>query len=76
MSRRAKMRGAVGTVVRGRVRDLEEHRALGFPVGESLPAATRLTKEMQGDEAQLVLTFAGLRERNRHSIPVRCCESW
>ncbi|KAK9318919.1 RraA-like protein [Lipomyces orientalis] len=32
MSTRAQASGAVGTVVDGRVRDLQEHRALGFPV--------------------------------------------
>lgn len=32
MSRRAKARGAAGTVVCGRVRDLNEHMNLGYPV--------------------------------------------
>jgi len=32
MSNRAKYLGAVGTIVDGRVRDLQEHRDLGYPV--------------------------------------------
>lgn len=32
MSTRAQASGAVGTVVDGRVRDLQEHRDLGYPV--------------------------------------------
>lgn len=32
MSNRAQASGAVGTVVDGRIRDLQEHRALGYPV--------------------------------------------
>ena len=32
MSRRAKYSGAAGTVVDGRIRDLQEHRQLGFGV--------------------------------------------
>lgn len=32
MSNRAKHSGAVGTVVDGRIRDLQEHRALEYPV--------------------------------------------
>lgn len=32
MSTRAQYSGAVGTVVDGRIRDLQEHRDLGFPV--------------------------------------------
>lgn len=35
MSTCAQARGAVGTVVNGRVRDLAEHRDLGFPVRPS-----------------------------------------
>jgi regulator of RNase E activity RraA len=31
MTRRARVSGAVGTVVDGRVRDLQEHRGLGYP---------------------------------------------
>ena len=33
MSGRAQASGAVGTIVDGRVRDLQEHRDLGYPVG-------------------------------------------
>jgi regulator of RNase E activity RraA len=32
MSNRAKVAGAVGTVVDGRIRDLNEHRELDYPV--------------------------------------------
>jgi regulator of RNase E activity RraA len=32
MSNRAQASGAVGTIVDGRVRDLQEHRDLGYPV--------------------------------------------
>ena len=32
MSTRARYLGAVGTVIDGRLRDLQEHRDLGFPV--------------------------------------------
>jgi regulator of RNase E activity RraA len=32
MSNRAKVAGAVGTVVDGRIRDLNEHRELEYPV--------------------------------------------
>jgi regulator of RNase E activity RraA len=32
MSSRAKVAGAVGTVVDGRIRDLNEHRELDYPV--------------------------------------------
>lgn len=32
MSNRAKASGAVGTVVDGRIRDLQEHRDLNYPV--------------------------------------------
>jgi len=32
MSNRAKYSGAVGTVVNGRIRDLQEHRDLDYPV--------------------------------------------
>jgi regulator of RNase E activity RraA len=32
MSNRAQASGAVATVVDGRIRDLQEHRELGFPV--------------------------------------------
>jgi regulator of RNase E activity RraA len=35
MSTRAQASGAVGTVVDGTVRDLQEHRGLGFPVSFS-----------------------------------------
>jgi regulator of RNase E activity RraA len=35
MSNRAKYLGAVGTVIDGRLRDLQEHRDLEFPVGSS-----------------------------------------
>jgi regulator of RNase E activity RraA len=33
MSQRAKVAGAAGTIVDGRIRDLHEHRELGYPVG-------------------------------------------
>lgn len=36
MSNRAKYLGAVGTVIDGRLRDLQEHRDLEFPVSISL----------------------------------------
>ena len=36
MSARAKASGAVGTVVNGRIRDLNEHRALGMPVRKGM----------------------------------------
>jgi regulator of RNase E activity RraA len=41
MSQRAQVSGAVGTVVDGRVRDLQEHRGLGYPVSghESIASA-------------------------------------
>jgi regulator of RNase E activity RraA len=32
MSNRAKVAGAVGTIVDGRIRDLQEHRELEYPV--------------------------------------------
>jgi len=32
MSNRAKYLGAAGTVIDGRLRDLSEHRELGYPV--------------------------------------------
>ena len=32
MSARAKQRGVIGAVVDGRIRDLQEHRDLGYPV--------------------------------------------
>jgi len=32
MSNRAKVAGAVGTIVDGRIRDLQEHRGLDYPV--------------------------------------------
>lgn len=32
MSNRAKYLGAAGTIVDGRIRDLQEHRDLGYPV--------------------------------------------
>jgi regulator of RNase E activity RraA len=34
MSTRAQHSGAVGTVIDGRLRDLQEHRDLNFPVSE------------------------------------------
>jgi regulator of RNase E activity RraA len=36
MSTRAKYSGAVGTVIDGRFRDLDEHRDLEFPVSLSM----------------------------------------
>jgi regulator of RNase E activity RraA len=36
MSNRAKYLGAVGTVIDGRLRDLQEHRDLEFPVGRAI----------------------------------------
>ena len=42
MSARAQTSGAVGTVVDGRIRDLQEHRDLGFPVGRPLSERDRL----------------------------------
>lgn len=38
MSNRAQVSGAVGTIVDGRIRDLDEHRGLGFPVCMSISA--------------------------------------
>lgn len=35
MSTRAQASGAVGTIVDGRIRDLQEHRDLGFPVSSA-----------------------------------------
>jgi hypothetical protein len=35
MSARAKASGAVGAVVNGRIRDLAEHRSMGYPVSQS-----------------------------------------
>jgi len=40
MSTRAKHLGAVGMVTNGRFRDIEEHRALGFPVFASVRMRT------------------------------------
>jgi regulator of RNase E activity RraA len=40
MSNRAQASKAVGTVVDGRVRDLHEHRDLGFPVRHFLDVKT------------------------------------
>lgn len=37
MSTRAKYLGAQAVVVDGRIRDVEEHREMGFPVGHSAP---------------------------------------
>lgn len=36
MSTRAQASGAAGTVINGRLRDLHEHRGLGYPVSEVL----------------------------------------
>jgi regulator of RNase E activity RraA len=37
MSTRAKASGAVGSVIDGRFRDLQEQRDLGYPVGSFAP---------------------------------------
>lgn len=37
MSNRAKYLGAVGTIIDGRLRDLQEHRDLDFPVSMCSP---------------------------------------
>ena len=47
MSTRAQAIGAAGTIVDGRIRDLSEHRALGYPVfargvGVTVPAGAGL----------------------------------
>lgn len=42
MSTRAQASGAVGTVVDGRVRDLQEHRNLGYPVRHLFPNRSEL----------------------------------
>ena len=36
MTNRAKASGVVGTIIDGRLRDLQEHRDLGFPVSEKI----------------------------------------
>jgi len=36
MSLRAQHLGAAGVIIDGRVRDLQEHRNLNFPVGQSM----------------------------------------
>ena len=44
MSNRAKASGAVGTVVDGRVRDLQEHRELEYPVNHPLSNGVSITE--------------------------------
>ena len=44
MSNRAQYSGAVGTVVDGRIRDLQEHRELGYPVYIPPPARSLLAQ--------------------------------
>ncbi len=50
MSNRAQNSGAVGTVVDGRIRDLQEHRSLDYPV-------CRCVEREYGDEMALESTF-------------------
>lgn len=38
MATRAQFSGAVGSIVDGRIRDLQEHRDLNYPVGKVLLA--------------------------------------
>lgn len=49
MSTRAKYLGAVGTVIDGRLRDLQEHRSLDYPV---LPFSGNETSSNQADMSE------------------------
>ena len=54
MSNRAKYSGAVGTIVDGRIRDLQEHRELGYPVfardiGVTAPSECLEVREVSRD---------------------------
>jgi len=53
MSHRARYRSAVGTIVDGKVRDLQEHRDLGYPVfargvGTAAPQGEVRVEEVRG----------------------------
>ena len=62
MSARAKASGAAGTIVDGRVRDLQEHRDLVYPVRQLFES--RLHYSM--GKSKLIYVGLGLRQRNRH----------
>lgn len=42
MSNRAKYLGAVGTVIDGRLRDLQEHRDLNYPVSQPIVSILKI----------------------------------
>jgi regulator of RNase E activity RraA len=48
MSTRAQHSGAVGTVIDGRLRDLQEHRDLDFPVSPRLVPPGRAGRALDG----------------------------
>ena len=59
MSTRAQASGAAGTVVHGRIRDLQEHRALGYPVCGLVV-----------QHRDMVLSCQGVCGASRNSVPV------
>lgn len=65
MSTRAKYLGAAGTVIDGRLRDLQEHRNLDYPV-----SAEVISKWIEADGAA-----EGIRQRCRNNSTARSCSS-
>lgn len=82
MSTRAKYSGAAGTVVDGRIRDLQEHRDLEYPVSpfkSQSPLCITLSKVVASKIFQhkplLNLWGTGLRARRRHNGAARSGQS-
>ena len=60
MSTRAQYSGAVGTIVDGRIRDLQEHRDLGYPVFARDVGTTAPSEILRVSEVCLRKTFQAL----------------
>lgn len=63
MSTRAQYSGAVGTVIDGRLRDLQEHRDLGFPVFAREVGTTAPQEVVRVSEVCACLSSPSLRLR-------------
>lgn len=69
MSLRAQWLGAKGTVVDGRVRDLQEHRDLNYPVGRQSPGRALKRKRLADIVAGILAGYWHKRCR-RSLLPV------
>ncbi|CAK7268516.1 hypothetical protein SEPCBS57363_003133 [Sporothrix epigloea] len=64
MSTRARYRGAVGTVIDGRLRDLQEHRDLGYPVFARDVGTTAPQEVVKVVGINIPVTFTGTHDQN------------